>query len=78
MLSNDPALELNAERRIRMIATLAAATGSWGMAGGQALDMVSSGLALERDALETMHLKKTGALIRASAALGFYRKAFGS
>jgi farnesyl diphosphate synthase len=48
--------------------------GGWrsaiGMAGGQAIDLASVGRQLTREELESMHRLKTGALLRASAALG--------
>ncbi|MBX3590375.1 MAG: polyprenyl synthetase family protein [Burkholderiaceae bacterium] len=53
-----------------MVAELAHAAGSQGMAGGQAIDLASVGVALDRDALEDMHRRKTGALLRASVRLG--------
>jgi farnesyl diphosphate synthase len=40
------------------------------MAGGQAIDLASVGLALTRGQLETMHRMKTGALLRASVRMG--------
>ena len=67
----------SAERRVRLVATLAAAAGAAGMVGGQAIDLAAAGratgspaLALDAERLEDMHARKTGALIRASAALG--------
>ena len=51
-------------------ALLATAAGAEGMAGGQAIDLESTGSALAIDALETMHRMKTGALIRAAVRLG--------
>ncbi|MCL2074855.1 MAG: polyprenyl synthetase family protein [Betaproteobacteria bacterium] len=56
--------------RADAIRTLAHASGSLGMAGGQAIDLASVGKALTRPELEQMHLMKTGALIRASITLG--------
>ncbi|NMG50718.1 geranyl transferase [Azoarcus communis] len=56
--------------RIEMIRLLAQASGSRGMAGGQAIDLASVGLRLTREELEFMHLHKTGALIRAAILLG--------
>ena len=44
--------------------------GSIGMAGGQAIDLASVGVALDRAALEDMHRRKTGAMLRASVRLG--------
>ena len=63
-LADDPATQL------AMVGTLAAASGSRGMAGGQAIDLGAVGQALALPELEQMHLHKTGALIRASVALG--------
>lgn len=57
-------------RQVEMIKTLAVATGSRGMAGGQAIDLESVGQALTLPELEFMHILKTGALIRASILLG--------
>jgi farnesyl diphosphate synthase len=51
-------------------AMLAAAAGESGMAGGQAIDLASSGTALTLPELQTMHRMKTGALIRAAVQLG--------
>ena len=52
------------------IALLADASGSRGMAGGQAIDLASVGKALAWPELEAMHRAKTGALLRASVLLG--------
>lgn len=57
-------------RQLRMIALLAEASGSLGMAGGQAIDLGSVGKSLEQPELELMHAMKTGALIRAAILLG--------
>ncbi len=51
-------------------AALAAASGSRGMAGGQAIDLAAVGVALTLPELETMHARKTGALIRAAVHIG--------
>ena len=51
-------------------ATLAVAAGAPGMAGGQAIDLASSGTTLSLPELSTMHRMKTGALIRAAVHLG--------
>jgi farnesyl diphosphate synthase len=53
-----------------MVKLLAAAAGSRGMAGGQAIDLDAVGQKLTVPELELMHIHKTGALIRASALLG--------
>lgn len=57
-------------RQVEMIETLALASGSRGMAGGQAIDLYSIGQQLDIAELEDMHIHKTGALIRASVRLG--------
>jgi len=58
------------EVRLKMVDVLAQATGSRGMAGGQAIDLESVGKSLTIAELEYMHIHKTGALIRASVLLG--------
>jgi len=57
-------------RQIEMIALLAQASGSRGMAGGQAIDLEAVGSTLTPPELELMHALKTGALIRAAVLLG--------
>jgi len=49
---------------------LALAAGVDGMAGGQAVDLASVGVALDQTALEAMHSLKTGALLQASVMMG--------
>ena len=66
----DPKIETNDSQRLKMIETLSLASGSSGMAGGQAIDLASVGLELNIDELENMHSHKTGALIKASAEIG--------
>lgn len=63
-LAPDPATQLE------MVKLLAAAAGSRGMAGGQAIDLDAVGRVLSVPELEFMHIHKTGALIRAAAVLG--------
>jgi len=70
-LAHDSLLQVPARRRIEMITLLADASGSLGMAGGQAIDLAAVGRKLTLAQLENMHLHKTGALIRASVQLGF-------
>ena len=60
----------SSERRLLMLALLAQASGSRGMAGGQAIDLAAVGTALTLEELEFMHIRKTGALIRAAVLLG--------
>lgn len=70
ILAHDPDIKVDAERRLRMVDTLAVASGSRGMAGGQAIDLAAVGRSLNIAELENMHIHKTGALIRASVELG--------
>lgn len=60
----------DANAQLEMIKLLAAAAGSRGMAGGQAIDLAAVGKNLSVPELEFMHIHKTGALIRAAAVLG--------
>ncbi|MGQ2964654.1 polyprenyl synthetase family protein [Methylophilus sp.] len=64
--------DTQAPQALTQVQILAQATGSRGMCGGQDIDLQSTGQLLTRDALETMHQYKTGALIRAAALLGAY------
>ncbi|MBY4948779.1 polyprenyl synthetase family protein [Cupriavidus respiraculi] len=61
---------LEAPARLRLVGELARASGSLGMAGGQAIDLQHVGLAMTLEELETMHRMKTGALLRASVRMG--------
>jgi len=63
-LADDPAVQLD------MVKMLAAASGSRGMAGGQAIDLDAVGKQLSVPELEFMHIHKTGAIIRAALQLG--------
>ncbi len=58
------------DRRVAMIALLAEASGTRGMAGGQAIDLAAVGRTLSLDEVEEMHRRKTGALLQASVLLG--------
>ena len=62
--------KLTAEQRISMIATLAHAIGSVGMAGGQTLDLEAENKTIDLTQLEQIHRYKTGALIIASVRMG--------
>ncbi|MBU6505795.1 MAG: polyprenyl synthetase family protein [Betaproteobacteria bacterium] len=63
-------LHPDARRQLSMIRQLALASGSRGMGGGQAMDLENTGSTLTLPELEAMHLKKTGALIRAAILMG--------
>jgi farnesyl diphosphate synthase len=54
----------------RLVALLARASGHAGMAGGQAIDLASIGVALDEARLQDMHRRKTGALLQASVLMG--------
>ena len=69
-LLSESRLADSADAQLEMVKALAQAAGSRGMAGGQAIDLESTGQALALAELEFMHIHKTGALIRAAAALG--------
>jgi farnesyl diphosphate synthase len=71
IISQDKLLK-SAPQKLQMLHILALASGSRGMAGGQAIDIASIGIPLTREELEQMHIHKTGALIRAAALLGVY------
>ena len=60
----------SAAQQLEMVRLLAHASGSCGMAGGQAIDLDSVGKTLNQPELELMHALKTGALIRAAVMLG--------
>ncbi len=70
ILAANSALSINVQRRTQMVAALADAAGSRGMAGGQAIDLGAVGQTLALPELEDMHRRKTGALIRAAVRLG--------
>jgi farnesyl diphosphate synthase len=70
VLANGHADGISPGTLLRMIKTLALASGSRGMAGGQAIDLAATGQQLNIAELEDMHIHKTGALIRASVVLG--------
>lgn len=61
----------SAAARLEMVRTLAVASGSAGMAGGQAFDLAAVGHQLSLEELENVHIHKTGALICASVRLGY-------
>jgi geranylgeranyl diphosphate synthase type II len=69
ILATDPSMQVSAEVRVRTIQLLADASGTAGMAGGQALDLSAVGQTLSQSELEEMHARKTGALIRASVLM---------
>jgi len=69
IISHDPQMTGDASARLQMIENLALFSGSRGMAGGQAIDLEAVGKRLNIAELETMHIHKTGALIRTCVQL---------
>ncbi|PJC02401.1 MAG: geranyl transferase, partial [Gallionellales bacterium CG_4_9_14_0_8_um_filter_59_50] len=69
-LLSEQSLNDDAGKQLQMVKLLALASGSRGMAGGQAIDLASVGRQLTLLELEQMHIHKTGALIRAAILLG--------
>jgi len=58
------------ELQAKLCSLLARSAGHAGMAGGQAIDLASIGVALDEHALRDMHRRKTGALLQASVLMG--------
>jgi farnesyl diphosphate synthase len=69
LLASDSALPAEPAIRLRLIALLAQASGTFGMAGGQAIDLAVQGKRLDVAQVEEMHARKTGALIRVSVLM---------
>ncbi len=56
--------------RIKMVQALAEASGAQGMCLGQALDLAAENKRIDIQQLETIHLNKTGALLRCAIRMG--------
>lgn len=69
LLANDTSLA--DDKRIQMLSGLCRASGSLGMGGGQAIDLLMTDRACDLETLESMHKMKTGALIDVSVLLGY-------
>jgi len=70
VLASDAASPLPPDARLQQVQVLARGIGTAGMAGGQAIDLEAVGHMLDAAGIETMHRRKTGALIQASVLLG--------
>lgn len=70
VLAKEPLPQVPPAAQLQMIRVLARATGTHGMAGGQAIDLAAVGRTLTLAQLEDMHRRKTGALIECSVLLG--------
>jgi farnesyl diphosphate synthase len=66
ILCCDEKLAATPEERIKVVTWLARAAGPAGMVGGQTLDIQAEGKQLDEAALENIHRRKTGELIRVS------------
>ena len=69
ILAGDSHMVPDPKRRLEVIRLLAHASGTAGMAGGQAVDLEAAGQILPLESLEDMHRRKTGALIHASVMM---------
>jgi geranylgeranyl pyrophosphate synthase len=69
LLAAHPGLPADPAVRVGIVELLAVASGTAGMAGGQALDLGAEGRALTLAEIEQLHAMKTGALIRASVLM---------
>lgn len=69
VLVRDDALQTEPSVRLQLLHLLAEASGSLGMAGGQAIDLAATRQTLNLAELENLHIHKTGALIRASVLM---------
>ncbi len=69
LLARDPALPASPAIRVRLIDMLSEASGTFGMAGGQAIDLAVQGQQPNIEQVEDMHARKTGAVIRASVLM---------
>ena len=74
ILAHDINMVSDSGLRLEMVTTLANASGSRGMAGGQAIDLAYVGREINLIELENMHIHKTGALIHAAVKLGALSK----
>jgi geranylgeranyl diphosphate synthase type II len=55
---------------LRSVQVLTKATGSDGLVGGEVVDVLSEGVAIESERLQYIHSRKTGALMGASCEIG--------
>ena len=69
LLARDASLPQAPAVRLRLIDMLSEASGTFGMAGGQAIDLEVQGRKLDVAAVEDMHARKTGAIISASVLM---------
>src|SRR5262249_10090652 len=68
ILADSP--HLTADKRIKMISTLAKRIGSHGMVGGQVMDLALEGEPVNLETLDLLHQHKTAALLVAALEFG--------
>jgi geranylgeranyl diphosphate synthase type II len=61
---------VSVERALEAVAELAVAAGAQGMVGGQTADLLAEGAKPELERIESIHKRKTGALLRAAVRIG--------
>lgn len=71
LLASSSSLAVTPEVRLQMIVELSRASGSFGMGGGQAVDLLLTNKPTDLATLEFMHQMKTGALIDVSVLMGY-------
>jgi farnesyl diphosphate synthase len=69
LLARDPKLPASPAIRLRLVDILSEVSGTFGMAGGQAIDLAVKGEKVDIVQIEEMHARKTGAVIRASVLM---------
>jgi geranylgeranyl pyrophosphate synthase len=69
LLARDPSLPASPAIRLALVDMLAVASGTFGMAGGQAIDLAVQGQQPGITEVEDMHARKTGAVILASVLM---------
>ena len=69
LLARDAALPADPAIRLRLVDLLSEASGTLGMAGGQAIDLEIQGQQPDIGQVEDLHARKTGAIIRASVLM---------
>ena len=69
LLANDARLPADPAVRLKLVQLLAAASGTFGMVGGQAIDLAVEGRKISIEEVEDLHARKTGALIRVSVMM---------
>jgi farnesyl diphosphate synthase len=80
ILTTQPQSNLADDKKLLMLTELCKASGSQGMGGGQAIDLLMTNNLITNNksdiaTLESMHRMKTGALINASVKLGYLASA---